>query len=183
MVVEIATISTGFSAKQLDCMQERLNNVTPIQSQQEYRMMTIIMIRHMSENGGTVFLGTHLRVQRQVQRSRSSSFKIHIWTCRQSRPLNLNFLICYWCYCRFVNDWVWACKGYWHPWDDSPLRGSTVPTTSRRALALPFHVYWASQQIIQSRRPAAAMAQLMHLANPCRGGIGSWCQRKGYTLW
>ena len=95
MVVEIATISTGFSAKQLDCMQQRLNNLTPIQSQQEYRMMTIIMIRHMSENGGTVFLGTHLRVQRQVQRSRSSSFKIHIWTCRQSRPLNLNFLICY----------------------------------------------------------------------------------------
>ena len=95
MVFEFATISTGFSAKQLDFVQQRLDNLTPIQSQQEYRMMTIIMIRHMSENGGTVFLGTHLRVQRQVQRSRSSSFKIHIWTCRQSRPLNLNFLICY----------------------------------------------------------------------------------------
>ena len=64
MVFEFATISTGFSAKQLDFMQQRLDNLTPIQSQQEYRMMTIIMIRHMSENGGTVFLGTHLRVQR-----------------------------------------------------------------------------------------------------------------------
>jgi hypothetical protein len=93
MEYELATISTGYSAKLLDFMQQRLDNLTPIQSQQEYRMMTIIMMRHMSENGGTVFLGTHLRVQRQVQRSRSSSFKIHIWTCRQSRPLN--FLICY----------------------------------------------------------------------------------------